>query len=51
MNPLDWPRTGQDIESAELKENNVYIKSARGDTWRVWINWDGQPLIELVERH
>lgn len=47
---LDMSRTGQDIRSTELKENNVYIKTARGDVWRVWIDWNGQPLIELVEQ-
>jgi hypothetical protein len=50
VNIEDLPRMGQDIKSAELRENNVYITTARGDVYRVWIHWDGKPLMEILKQ-
>ena len=44
------PRFGQDIKEVEFRENNVLIETAHGDLWRVSIEFDGQPVIELIER-
>ena len=47
-NPFDI-RPGQDIKEIELVQNNVLIKTWRGDVWRVTIEWDGHPVIEYVQ--
>jgi uncharacterized membrane protein len=43
-------RMGQDIKSAELKNNNVYVQTAKGEVWRIWVDFDGLPRFELVKR-
>lgn len=47
----DTRRMGEPIKSVELKEDNVYIETARGDVWRVWLPGPmDHPLMELLHR-
>lgn len=44
-----WPRRGSDIARATLFDNQVYLQGKNGDIYRVWLGFDGVPLIECVE--
>lgn len=44
------PRRGLTIKEVIVVADNVYIKTADGDLYRVWIGFDALPLMELIER-
>lgn len=50
MNPYEHPRIGEALKAVAIEANNVYIHTVRGDVWRVWVEFNGQPSIELVEK-
>lgn len=49
--PHAWPRYGMGIVRSRLLEDHVYLQGKNGDIWRVWLEMDGLPSIECVERN
>lgn len=46
----EWLRCGiGEIVRSTLMEGHVYLQTKNGDIYRVWIGFDGMPLIECTE--
>lgn len=49
--PHAWHRYGMGIVRSRLLEDHVYLQGKNGDIWRVWLEMEGSPSIECVERN